>query len=126
MANRDLAVIKSITPEGHIAARLEGGRQIEFSAAEHRHFDHGYAVTSHSAQGLTSERVLIHADTGVHPELLHSRFGYVSFSPASVEALIFTNDSAKLGQHLGSESTKTSALEIKQSLDAIQVIAITL
>ena len=31
----------------------------------HLHFDHGYAVTSHSAQGLTAERVLINADTGV-------------------------------------------------------------
>jgi hypothetical protein len=34
---------------------------------EHRHFDHGYAVTSHSSQGLTAERVLVHADTSVHP-----------------------------------------------------------
>jgi hypothetical protein len=25
---------------------------------------------THSAQGLTAERVLIHADTGVHPDLL--------------------------------------------------------
>ena len=27
----------------------------------------GYAVTSHSSQGLTAERVLVNADTGVHP-----------------------------------------------------------
>ncbi len=46
---------------------LTADRQIEFGASEHRHFDHGSAVTSHSAQGLTAERVLIHADTGVHP-----------------------------------------------------------
>ena len=45
-------------PDGRIAARLDDNRQIEFNAAEHRHFDHGYAVTSHSAQGLTAERVL--------------------------------------------------------------------
>ena len=112
VANRDLAVIESISPDGRIAARLEDNRQIEFKAAEHRHFDHGYAVTSHSAQGLTSERVLIHADTNVHPDLLNSRFGYVSISRASHEATIFTNDAAKLGQQLGSEITKSSALEI--------------
>jgi conjugative relaxase-like TrwC/TraI family protein len=116
VANRDLAVIESIAPDGRIAARLDGGPQIEFNAAEHRHFDHGYAVTSHSAQGLTAERVLIHADTGVHPDLLNSRFGYVSVSRASHEATLFTNDAAKLGQQLGTEITKTSALATDQAV----------
>ena len=116
VANRDLAVIESIVRDGRITARLDDNRQIEFKAAEHRHFDHGYAVTSHSAQGLTSERVLIHADTGVHPDLLNSRFGYVSISRASHEATIFTNDSSKLGQQLGTEITKTAALESNQAV----------
>jgi conjugative relaxase-like TrwC/TraI family protein len=115
VANRDLAVVESIAQDGRIAARLEGGRQIEFNAADYRHLDHGYAVTSHSAQGLTAERVLVHADTGVHPDLLSARFGYVAVSRASREATIFTNDSSKLGQQLGAEISKTSALEINQS-----------
>ena len=116
VANRDLAVIESIAPGGRIASRLDGDRQIEFNAAEHRHFDHGYAVTSHSAQGLTAERVLIHADTGVHPDLLNSRFGYVSVSRGSHQAIVFTNDAAKLGRQLGTEITKTVALEICQPM----------
>jgi len=116
VANRDLAVIESISPDGRIAARLDDDRQIDFNSAEHRHFDHGYAVTSHSAQGLTSERVLIHADTSVHPDLLSSRFGYVAVSRASHEATIFTDDAAKLTQQLGTEVTKTAALEIGQSV----------
>ena len=90
VANRDLAVIEAIHPDGRIFARLDNNRQIEFNASEHRHFDHGYAVTSHSAQGLTAERVLVHADTSVHPDLLNSRFGYVSISRASHEATLFT------------------------------------
>jgi len=64
VANRDLAVIESIAPDGRISTRLDNNRQVEFDAKEHRHFDHGYAVTSHSAQGLTAERVLVNADTG--------------------------------------------------------------
>jgi hypothetical protein len=56
---------------GAISARLDNARQIEFNASEHRHFDHGYAVTSHNSQGLTAERVLVHADTSVHPDLLN-------------------------------------------------------
>ena len=126
VANRDLAVIESIAPDGRLAARLEDNRQLEFNPADHRHFDHGYAVTSHSAQGLTAERVLVHADTGVHPDLLNSRFGYVAVSRASHEATIFTNDAGKLGQQLGAEVSKTSALDIHQVPPMVQEIGMSL
>jgi conjugative relaxase-like TrwC/TraI family protein len=112
VANRDLAVIDSIAPDGRIAARLDDSRLIEFNAGEHRHFDHGYAVTSHGSQGLTADRVLVNADTSVHPELLNSRFGYVSISRASHEATVFTDDNSKLNSLLGSDLSKTSAIEI--------------
>ena len=112
VANRDLAVVESITPDGRVTARSDDNRLIEFNAAEHRHFDHGYAVTSHSAQGLTAERVLVHADTSVHPDLLSARFGYVAVSRASHEAMLFTNDITKLNSQLGSDVSKTSAIEI--------------
>lgn len=95
---------------------LLSNRRLEFNACEHPHFDHGYAVTSHSAQGLTAERVLVHADTGVHPELLNSRFAYVSVSRASHDAVVFTDDVAKLVPQLGADVSKTSALEINQPL----------
>jgi ATP-dependent exoDNAse (exonuclease V) alpha subunit len=114
VANRDLAVIESIATGGGVTARLDNNRQIKFTLSEHRHFDHGYAVTSHSSQGLTSERVLVHADTDVHPDLLNSRFGYVSISRASHQATIFTDDMAKLAPQLGAEVSKTSALEMNQ------------
>jgi conjugative relaxase-like TrwC/TraI family protein len=124
VANRDLATIESIRPDGHLAARMDDHRQIEFNAGEHRHFDHGYAVTSHSSQGLTAERVLVHADTSVHPDLLNSRFGYVSISRASHEATLFTDDLAKLAPHLGADVSKTSALEINQASSVAQEIGI--
>jgi ATP-dependent exoDNAse (exonuclease V) alpha subunit len=107
-----------------LLARLDNSRQIEFNAGEHRHFDHGYAVTSHSAQGLTAERVLVHADTNVHPDLLNSRFGYVSLSRASHEATLFTDDMTKLGPQLGADVSKTSALEVTQTPSVAQGIGI--
>ena len=115
VANRDLAVIESIAPDDHVTARLHNNRQIEFPANEHRHFDHGYAVTSHSSQGLTAERVLVNGDTSVHPDLLNSRFAYVSISRASHEATLFTDDVAKLGPQLGADVSKTSALEMNEA-----------
>jgi conjugative relaxase-like TrwC/TraI family protein len=123
-ANRDLAVIESIAPDGKITARLDNNRQAEFNAGDHRHFDHGYAVTSHSSQGLTAERVLVHADTSVHPDLLNSRFGYVSISRASHEATLFTDDMAKLVPQLGADVSKSSALEISQASPVAQGIGI--
>jgi ATP-dependent exoDNAse (exonuclease V) alpha subunit len=40
--------------------RVSVSHHIEFNANQRRHFDHGYALTSHSSQGLTAERVLVH------------------------------------------------------------------
>jgi ATP-dependent exoDNAse (exonuclease V) alpha subunit len=112
VANRELAAIEAVHPDGRLSARLDNNRQIEFNPSEHRHFDHGYAVTSHSSQGLTAERVLVHADTKTHPDLLNNRFAYVSLSRASRQAMLFTDDKAKLAPQLGAEVSKTSALEI--------------
>jgi conjugative relaxase-like TrwC/TraI family protein len=122
VANRDLAAVESISPGGRISARLDSNRQVEFDATEHRHFDHGYAVTSHSSQGLTAERVLVNADTGVYPDLLNSRFGYVSISRASHEATVFTDSFAKLSPQLSADVSKTSALEINQAPSVTQGI----
>jgi conjugative relaxase-like TrwC/TraI family protein len=122
-ANRDLAVIESVAPDGLITARLDNNRRVEFNAQQHRHFDHGYAVTSHSSQGLTAERVLVHADTGVHPDLLNSRFGYVSISRASHEATLYTDDMIKLNPQLSADVSKTSALEVDRTPSISQSLA---
>jgi hypothetical protein len=112
VSNRDLGVIDSISQENRVTVRLGDSRRIEFDANEHRHFDH----TSYSAQGLTAERVLIHANTSVHPDLVSSRFGYVAVSRGSREAMVFTDDLNKLARNLGAETTKTSALELGNAL----------
>src|SRR4029077_3761968 len=104
------------------SCRLDNSRQIEFNAIDHRHIDHGYAITSHSSQGLTAERVLVHADSSVHPDLLNSRFAYVSISRASHQATFFTDDMAKLSPLLGADVSKTSALEINQAPSVAQGI----
>ncbi len=119
VANRDLGTIEKIAPDGSISLSLEDGRKIVINAKVHPHFDHGYAVTSHSAQGLTAERVLINADTTVHPELLSSRFAYVSVSRARLDAEIYTNNVEELTPRLGADVGKSSAVEFSQSVDNI-------
>jgi ATP-dependent exoDNAse (exonuclease V) alpha subunit len=112
VANRDLGTLKEVGRDGRITLRMDGGRDVSFDPREMRHFDHGYAVTSHSSQGLTSERVLVNMDTGVHPELINARFAYVSVSRASDDARIFTNDVTNLAESLRKETSKTSAVSI--------------
>ena len=114
VANRDLATVQKIDENGKMTVHMDGGKDmaVTFDPAEMRHFEHGYAVTSHSSQGLTSERVLVNMDTTVHPELINTRFAYVSVSRASHDAQIFTNDAAKLVESLGRDVSKASALDL--------------
>ena len=115
IANRELGTIEKVSRDGNITLKLEDARTIAFDSTSHPHFDHGYAVTSHSAQGLTADRVLINADSSKHPDLLSSRFAYVSVSRARLDAEIYTDDVALLGQKLANDTTKTSALEFAQA-----------
>lgn len=113
VANRDLGTIQQFGDDGRITVNMDGGKKtITFDPYEMRHFDHGYAVTSHSSQGLTSERVLVNMDTQVHPELINSRFAYVSVSRASFDAQIYTNNAAKLAESLSRDVSKLSAVDV--------------
>lgn len=114
VANRDLGTIQQIGKDGKITISLDGYRRRSFviDSKRTRHFDHGYAMTSHSSQGLTSDRVLINIDTASHPELINSRFAYVSVSRASQDAQIFTNDASTIAELLSRDVSKASALEL--------------
>jgi conjugative relaxase-like TrwC/TraI family protein len=127
VANRDLGTVQKIDENGAMTVRMDGGKErtVTFDPAEMRHFDHGYAVTSHSSQGLTSERVLVNMDTNVHPELINTRFAYVSVSRASQDAQIFTNNLTQLTPQLSTDISKTSALKIGQSALLAPEIALT-
>jgi ATP-dependent exoDNAse (exonuclease V) alpha subunit len=117
VANRDLGTIQQIDEPGKITIRMDGDKEktVTFDSAEMPHFDHGYAVTSHSSQGLTAERVLVNMDTNVHPELINSRFAYVSVSRASYDAQIFTNDAAALAENLSRNVSKASAIDLAKN-----------
>lgn len=116
VANRALGTIDRIAPDGSLNVRMDGGREISFDPAFTRHFDHGYAVTSHSAQGLTAEHVLVHVDNAAHPDLVNRRFTYVALSRASFDARVFTDDASKLTTRLSTEIDKTAAVDFSQAV----------
>jgi len=126
VANRDLGTLQHIDENGRLRVRMDGDKErlVTFDPREMRHFDHGYAVTSHSSQGLTADRVLINMDTEVHPELINGRFAYVSVSRASQDAQIFTNDAATLAKSLSKDVSKSSALDFaKQQVPVPNMVA---
>jgi len=117
VANRDLGTIQRIGEDGRVTVSMDrsGEKSITFHPRKMRHFDHGYAVTSYSSQGLTSERVLVNIDTEGQPELINARFAYVSVSRASHDAQIFTNDAATLAETLSKDVSKASAVDFSAS-----------
>jgi hypothetical protein len=83
------------------------------------HVDHGYAVTSHSSQRATGERVLVQVETEQAEEhLINLRLAYVAVSRRRYDAQIYTNDAEKLGEELSRDVLKQSALETGPEMGA--------
>jgi len=126
LANRELGTVEQIDRNGNLKLKMDSGREVEFNARQHPHLDYGYAVTSHSSQGQTADRVLIHVDSEqAHGELLNSRMAYVSVSRAQFDVKMYTNDAKTLGQELSRDVTKATALQqqpVMQDKDVSQSI----
>ena len=114
--NRDLATIVKLE-DGQVTVQMDtkGGRfRPTFDPAQMRSFDHGYAVTSYSSQGLTEGRVIANIDTDSSRSLINTRLAYVAISRASEDARIYTNDAEALGTRLATEISKTAAFDFRQ------------
>ena len=118
VANREMGTIERIDGAGNLQLRLDSGRAVAFNLKQNRHLDYGYAVTSHSSQGQTVDRVLVHVDTEQASEkLVNQRLAYVAVSRGRYDAQIYTNDASKLGEALSRDVSKTVALEVDAQLN---------
>ncbi len=115
VANRDLGTVTKIEPH-QITVKMDGDdeRVITFDPTKMRHFEHGYAVTSHSAQGLTAGRIIANMDGETARSLINTRLAYVAISRAAEDARIYTNDAATIGQRLATEFSKTAAVDFTE------------
>jgi conjugative relaxase-like TrwC/TraI family protein len=110
VANRELGTVQSFTDDGRMNLKMDGGRSVSIDPREHPHLDHGYAVTSHSSQGQTADRVLINIDTELGAkDLINNRMAYVSISRGAHDAQIFTSDRDKLPKALSRDVSHQSA-----------------
>ncbi len=116
VANGELGTIVKIGDE-ELTVALDSGREVSFEPEKFRHIDHGYAVTSHSSQGTTVDRVLVNADTRESELLLNDRMGYVAVSRAREDAIIYTDSTLNLRGALDRRVDKEMALEATKSSD---------
>lgn len=95
IANGTVLEVSKITADA-LTLTTDKGKAVKLDVDQPHTIDYGYAVTSHSSQGKTIDRVLIHAETGESKQILNERMAYVAVSRARDEALIFTDDAEKL------------------------------
>ncbi len=111
VANRELGTIARLDECGDLAVHTDSGRLVEFQLKDHPHLDYGYAVTSHSSQGQTADRVLVHADTEESVHLVNSRMAYVAVSRGRYDAQVYTNEKSELAAHLSRDISHRTAIE---------------
>ncbi len=89
--NNDQAIVEKI--EGSIVTfRLASGNTGDFDMAQlsNAHWDHGYAMTVHAAQGKTAQNVFVHAETK-REMLLNTEQFYVQLSRAKDSVYLYTD-----------------------------------
>ena len=110
VANGEFATIKSLDAQRAVM-QLDNGQEMTSALDRLRHIDHGYASTSHSAQGATVDRVIVDIDTQLSRELVNRKQFYVSISRARTSISIYTDDRHSLSQAVSRSREKSIALE---------------
>ena len=113
--NGELVEVKAIQGDSVL---LADGRVIP---AGYRTFTHGYAVTSHAAQGKTVDEVLVVASSRSLPAVHQEQF-YVSISRGRERCQIFTDDCDLLRSHVTHSSARLAAIEAMPQRDFRQTI----
>jgi hypothetical protein len=88
---------------------LVDGRELP---RDYRTFTHGYAVTSHAAQGKTVDEVLVVASSQSFAAVSQEQF-YVSISRARERVRIYTDDAGLLRQRVQDTHTRKAAVELE-------------
>ncbi|MBG5970466.1 MobF family relaxase [Proteus vulgaris] len=119
--NNDTATVEKI--EGtNVTFRLSNGKTGEFDMSKlaNSHWDHGYAMTVHAAQGKTAQNVFVHAETN-REALLNTEQFYVQISRAKDRVYLYTDSKEGLVRAVEQRSgQKQTAKESRyQSLEPL-------
>ena len=115
VSNGDRVRVIDVSPN-RIELENDKGRRIELDGDRPLHLEHAYATTVHSAQGLSTDRMMVDLDTR---SLTTGRdLYYVAISRARFQATIYTNSRSELPDAINREAIKTAALDIHREREA--------
>ncbi len=109
--NSELGRVTSINGDAaRMTLETSGGKHVSLAIDRPVFLDHGYCITTHAAQGKTTDRVMIEADVG--SALTDARWLYVAVSRAKHEARVYTDDRQMLERAVSLSKDKSVALDI--------------
>jgi conjugative relaxase-like TrwC/TraI family protein len=117
ISNRDLATVTAVDTNGTVTAQLDKNRRtLTWNLADHPHLDHGYTMTSYSAQGTTVDRVLVQIETenSRTRQLVDKTLAYVALSRPRYDLQIYTDNQEALAPALSRDVSKPKALSREQ------------
>lgn len=116
--NGTMATIEEIQGE-KITARTDSGEQITWSMEKYNSIDYGYAVTNYKAQGMTVDKVV--ADMNTKGAVQTRNALYVDISRARKNAVVYTDDKAKLERQTREFAVKVTSRDFEKKLEAMRL-----
>ncbi|MBP2643474.1 MAG: TrwC relaxase [Firmicutes bacterium] len=105
--------------EGQKITVETSGQKVVINADKYNHFDHGYAITTQKAQGVTENRVIVNLDSS--QMVLNSRNSYyVDISRARHRVSIYVDDQKKINKQISQFIKKVSSHDFKQEQDIFE------
>ena len=113
ISTRDTGSIIYLDQAGNVRLLMDdSNKSIDWNFKQNRHVDYAYAMTSHSSQGATVDRVLVPIATA-HTKirsLIDKTLAYVALSRPRYDARIFTDDEQRLSAALSQTNQNATAL----------------
>ena len=122
ISTRDMGTIRYLDKDGNVRVQLdEWNKTVDWNLKQNRHVDYAYAMTSHSSQGATVDRVLVHIDTADTKirALINEVLAYVALSRPRYDARILTDDEQRLSAALSRSQQNATALAPQTTADQI-------
>jgi ATP-dependent exoDNAse (exonuclease V) alpha subunit len=117
ISTRDTGTITYLDGQGNIRVALDGSeRTVGWNLNQNKHIDYAYAMTSHSSQGATVDRVFIQVDPSDSRTraLVDQTLAYVATSRPRYDAQVFTDHAEQLGAALNRSHRNVTALAPEQ------------
>jgi ATP-dependent exoDNAse (exonuclease V), alpha subunit - helicase superfamily I member len=115
--NGQNGMIKAV--EGQKITVETAGKTLVIDAGEYRHFDHGYVMTTHKAQGVTEDRVIINMDSAQRSNNSRNSY-YVDISRARHTVSIYVDDQNKINRQISQFIEKISSRDFTQETALIE------